>query len=135
MKKSKKGWWVVIIVLALIAVLIFIRFIIGGAEDNWIKDERGVWVKHGNPALTPSQALEQQTAINCALQVYQEKKHEGITFLSQCLGNCGDYAVDIVHVPRTEEDNIESNICSDFREARVNHFIELDKNGEIVRIV
>jgi hypothetical protein len=133
MKKSKIIWIFVLVVI--IIVFLFIRFIIGGQEDSWIKDSRGVWVKHGNPALTPSEILEQQTAINCVLQVYQEKKQEGIQFSSQCLGNCGDYAVDIVHVPRTEEDNIESNICSDFREARVNHFIELDKNGEIVRIV
>ncbi|MBM3233903.1 hypothetical protein FJZ19_02290 [Candidatus Pacearchaeota archaeon] len=133
MKKSKIIW-IFILVVIIIAVL-FIRFIIGGDEDDWIKDSRGVWIKHGNPAETPAGVSEQQTAISCALNLYKEKKNSGMQFSSQCLGNCGDYAIDVVHVPRTDEDNIESNICSDFREARVNHFIELDKNGEIVRIV
>ncbi len=54
---------------------------------------------------------------------------------SQCLGTCGDYAVDIVHVPRTEGDNLIENQCEDYKTGKVNHFIELDKNGEIVRIV
>ena len=55
-------------------------------------------------------------------------------FSSQCLGVVGDYAVDIVHVPRTEEDNKIENQCEDFRTGKVNNFIELDKDGEIVRI-
>ena len=55
-------------------------------------------------------------------------------FSSQCLGVVGGYAVDIVHVPRTEEDNLPENQCEDYREGRVSKFIELDKDGNVIRI-
>lgn len=106
-----------------------------GGEDSWIKDDRGVWIKHGYPSETPEHVLEQQEIIDCTLQLYQQKKTEGIEFSSQCLGNCGDYAVDIVHVPRSQEDNLIENQCEDYRVGKVNYFIELDKDGNIVRVV
>jgi len=56
-------------------------------------------------------------------------------FSSQCLGTIGDYAADIVHVPRNDEDNLAENQCEDYRRGKVNHFIELDKDGNIFRIV
>jgi hypothetical protein len=55
-------------------------------------------------------------------------------FSSQCLGSCDAYAVDIVHVPRTEEDDLEENQCETFRRGQLKHFIELDDKGNIVRI-
>jgi len=34
-------------------VIIFtLRFILGGPEDTWLC-QKGVWVKHGNPAIPP----------------------------------------------------------------------------------
>lgn len=76
----------------------------------------------------------EQTAMKCALVLYEQEIARGIELNSQCLGVCGGYAVDIVHVPRVNEDNILENQCSDYREGRVSKFIELDKNGDIVRI-
>jgi len=74
-----------------------------------------------------------------ALELYQQKKAQGMEFSSQCLGtiyvNGIGYVVDIVHVPRSKEDNKIENQCQDYREGKVSHFIELDKNGEIVRII
>ncbi|MCX6750881.1 MAG: hypothetical protein NTZ83_05465 [Candidatus Pacearchaeota archaeon] len=128
----KKLYLIFFVILVLIAGWILVRFVIGGLEDDWIKDSRGVWIKHGVPSNTPEQVLEQQEAINCALEKFNNFTGE---INSQCLGVCGNYAVDIVHVPRTNEDNLVENQCSDFREGKVSHFIELDKNGEIVRIV
>ena len=104
-------------------------------EDSWIKDKRGVWVKHGAPSETPDKVKEQQELINQALKLYQEKKDAGMEFNSQCLGTIGDYAVDIVHVPRSEEDNKTENQCEDYRTGKVSHFLEIDKEGNIVRIV
>lgn len=131
MKKS----CIIFIVLAVLLVgWLFVRFILGGDEDSWIKDEKGQYVKHGAPSETPDYVTEQQDAISCAFGLYQNKKAEGMQFSSQCLGTCGDYVVDVVHVPRNEEDNKAENQCSDYREGKASHFIELDKNGEIVRI-
>lgn len=74
-----------------------------------------------------------------AIKLYNQKKAEGMEFSSQCLGTIevdGEgYAVDIVHVPRTEEDNLPENQCEDFRTGKVKHFVELDKDGNVVKIV
>src|SRR3989344_3308914 len=32
------------------ALIFFLRFVIGGNEDSWICNEKGDWIKHGNPA-------------------------------------------------------------------------------------
>ncbi len=123
--------YLILIIIVVLAVLIFI---IRSPEDDWIKDSRGVWIKHGYPSEIPDYVLEQQDIINCVLQLYQEKKSEGMQFSSQCLGTCGDYAVDVVHVPRSDEDNKVENQCQEYREGMVNHFIELDEDGSVVRI-
>ena len=125
---------VVIAIILIMLVWFSIRFLIGGGEDSWIKDSRGVYIKHGNPSQTPDDVLEQQNAVDEALQLYQEKKQEEMQFNSQCLGSVGDYAVDIVNVPRSNVDNLIENQCEDYRNGALKYFIELDKNGEIVRI-
>jgi len=121
-----------IVLLFLTATWAVVRFAIGGNEDNWIKDERGVYVKHGNPAETPGAVAWQQAAISCAYDLFDNMSEEKT---SQCLGTCGNYAVDLVHVPRTPIDDLPEYQCSDYGNGFVNHFIELDKNREIVRIV
>ncbi len=131
--KIKKSYITIGIVLLLILIgWIFVRFVVGGSEDNWIKDEKGIYVKHGNPQETPGYVLWQKAAIACASDKFANFTEEKN---SQCLGICGNYAVDIVHVPRTEEDNLVENQCEDYGKGIVNHFIELDKNGGIVRVV
>jgi len=125
----------VVLIIALI-LIVGLLFLIRSPEDSWIKDSRGIWIKHGAPATTPSYVTEQQNAIDCAGNLYQQKKNsEGMQFNSQCLGKCGNYAVDIVHVPRNEEDDKGENQCVDYQLGIVSKFIELDKNGEIVRVV
>ena len=133
--KTKNAYLGIVIILLLIISWFFIRFILGGNEDTWIKDEKGIWIKHGNPSETPDYVTEQQNAVSCALNLYNEDKNKGTEFSSQCLGICGNYAVDVVHVPRTKEDNLVENQCEAYKNNEVNHFIELDKDGNIVRIV
>jgi len=123
--------YVIIILIALGGILIILR----GSEDDWIKDSRGVWIKHGNPYSTPDKVKEQQGIIDCANTLYDGAKSNETNFNSQCLGKCENYSVDVVHVPRTDEDNKIENQCSDFRSGITKHFIEIDKNGRIVRIV
>jgi hypothetical protein len=132
MKKSHR---VLIIIGILIIGWIFVRFVIGGSEDDWIKDDKGVWIKHGVPSGTPGYVIEQQQIIEQALALYEQKKAEGMEFSSQCLGVVIDYAVDIVSVPRSVEDNMVENQCESYRSGEVTHFIELDEDGNIVRII
>ncbi len=114
---------------------LFIRFVIGGNEDSWVKDEKGIWVKHGNPSETLNYVKEQKDIIAKALELYELRKTEGVEFSSQCIGTCENYAIDIVYVPRISEDNLIENQCSDYNDGKVSQFIELDKYGNIVRVI
>lgn len=135
----KKTHYIIIGVLILILAVGFMRFIIGGSEDSWIKGDNGVWIKHGNPSETPSYVLEQQEAVIKAKSLYSQKRSQGMEFFSQCFGEVVasgvTYAIDIVNVPRTREDSYLENQCDDFVQGKVEHFIELDKFGSVVRIV
>ena len=133
MINKKKSILVGIIILVLLAILlIFLR----GNEDNWIKDSKGIWIKHGNPASTPLEVKEQQDAISCASELYVFESLRDVNFISQCLGTCGNYAVDFVNVPRIVEDNQIENQCEGYLNGTSHHFIELNnKDGTIVRIV
>lgn len=122
-------------VILIIALLMFILFRIFNKEDNWIKDSKGLWIKHGNPAFIPENVLKQQKAISCASELYAAKSMGGINFSSQCLGNCGDYFIDIVNVPRTKADDLRENQCIDFFDNPLKYFIELNSQGQIVKIV
>ena len=125
------------LILIFVGVLIIIFFMIFrlGGEDSWIKDSQGVWVKHGSPSETPDYVFEQQEAINCSLGLYKDEKNNGAEFSSQCLGTCGNYAVDIVFVPRNTEDNLAENQCEDYKTGKIINFIELDKYGNVVGVV
>lgn len=83
--------------------------------------------------------MDKEKVTTEALKLYNQKKSEGMDFNSQCLGTIEvdkeEYAVDIVHVPRTEEDNKPENQCKAYRSGEAKHFIELDKDGNIVRII
>ncbi len=121
------------IIVLIIVALICLRLFAGGGEDNWITDEKGIYIKHGNPSQVPDYVTQQKDALACAADLYNKAK-ETIMLSSQCLGTCLDYAVDIVHVPRTDEDNKDENQCLDFKAGNVHHFIEMDKEGNVVRV-
>lgn len=124
---------IVIIITLIIISLLFLRGFNGG-EDSWIKDSKGAWIKHGSPSDTPFYVAEQQDAAFCANDLFIQAKNNGIGLDSQCLGNCGNYSVDIVHVPRIEADNLRENQCKDFNQGTTKYFIELDSEGNLVRI-
>jgi hypothetical protein len=123
------------IVLILIFILGLYFIVLRMDEDSWIKNSKGIWTKHGNPAETPAEVIEQQQIIACVTDIYSQFKRNGMNFSSQCLGQCGDYSIDIVHTPRTAEDNLEENQCAEYITGTTSHFIEIDKDGKIVRII
>ncbi len=130
MKRGISWLIIIIVILAIAGILMLLR----SPEDSWIKDSRGVWIKHGNPASTPDYVTAQQNAITCASELYSNVTNKsGLS--SQCLGTCGDYAVDIVHVPRIAEDNLIENQCSAYLTGTVKHFVEIDKNGGLVKVI
>jgi len=131
---NRKTLWIIgalVVILMLGVSLMILR----SPEDTWIKNEQGVYTAHGSPSEKPFYVSEQETAIVCAKQIYSDAAKQGVSFSSQCLGSCGNYAVDIVNVPRTSEDNLEANQCEEYLKGNDKNFIELDKDGNIVRIM
>jgi hypothetical protein len=129
---TKKVWLIASILLVLIVVgIIYIR----GPDDSWIKDKAGVWVMHGNPVFTPPEVKEQQDALACASELYAEANFKKLNLSSQCLGTCGSYSIDLVHVPRISEDDQVENQCKDFIDKKTIHFIEINSRGNVVRIL
>ena len=54
MARNKKIFTIIIAVVIIAAVWFFIRFVVGGPEDDWICVD-GQWMKHGVPsAPTPT---------------------------------------------------------------------------------
>lgn len=133
MKKKTYGIVIVVaVILIILAVFVFLRW----QEDTWIRSSTGEWVKHGEPSKIPEKVEIQQEALAEAESLYLTFKENTEKFSSDCLGTTSNgYAVDMVHVPRTGEDELEKNQCPDFLLGEVDNFIEVDKNGTIVRIV
>jgi len=136
---SKAFFAIVFIAIIAVSIVFLFGLLLRGNEDDWIKNNIGIYEKHGVPSETPQEVIEQKSSVELAVELYEKKKSEGMIFNSQCLGVIGEggerYAVDIVHVPRSEEDNKIENQCEAYRDGDVKSFIELDKAGNIVRIV
>jgi len=129
-----KKYWIILIAALILLGVVFV--ILRGQEDNWIKDSRGVWIKHGVPKDTPAQVSEQQSLITQAQQMYQKTKSLGEDFSNgPCLGSVqSDWVVDIAHSPRQTVDDQPQNQCTDYLSGQAHHFIELDTNGEIIKV-
>lgn len=133
-KKIALGIIVLVVIVSLVIFGIFFIFSKFN-KDSWIKDQKGIWITEGNPENASTEIKEQQNAISCASGLYAENSLKNISFVSQCLGSCGNYSVDVVNVPRTSDDDLKTNQCSDFSEGKLKHLIELNKQGNIVRII
>lgn len=128
----KKALLILIAIIgAIIIILIVLR--LTSPEDTWIIDSRGVWVKHGNPSSTPEEVKQQQYLINQANLLYKNAQKSGKDLTAgPCLGNAdADTVVDIAHSPRQVIDNFSENQCA---LGTAHHFIELDINGNIIKI-
>ena len=79
---------------------------------------------------------EKENTIKLASELYREKKAEGFDFSAGlCLAEeiTEGWSVDMVHLPRTEEDDKPENQCQYYRQGKTKHFIELSLEGDLVR--
>ena len=60
---NKKIIFIGLVIFILLFSLFFVRLFFSGDEDTWIKNEQGIWIKHGNPSYTPDYVLEQQSEL------------------------------------------------------------------------
>lgn len=93
---------------------------------------------HGNVSEEniPIYVKDQQWAVECAENLKIVQGLRGVGSNSECLGSCGFYAVDVVHVPRIESDNFAENQCNAYLNGTLQHFIEVgNEDGKVVRVV
>lgn len=88
-------------------------------------------------AYKPGVQADLDRAVNQARSVYEEKKLKGYDFTNgPCLTNdlSPDWVADLVHDPRVAQDDLEKNQCQAFLEGRAKHFVELNLEGNVVRV-
>jgi hypothetical protein len=136
MKKIKNIKKIYLIPTVIVIIFIVLALLLRGDEDNWIKDNRGVWIKHGNPAKIPEDVLKQQLLILEAYGLYSDAvKNKTDLINGPCLGNAEyNWVVDIVHNPRTDVDNQKENQCNDYINGNAKHYIELDTDGKLIKV-
>jgi hypothetical protein len=84
----------------------------------------------------PHRPDEQQRAVDIAQQLFRQKKADGVSMSrGPCLGEImPDWVADVVHNPRQPIDEDPDNQCSAYRNGKAHHFVELDTDGNVVRV-
>lgn len=85
----------------------------------------------------PGKSSKIDSLVSQALDLYKAKKQLHVDFNNgPCLTNdlAEDWVVDLVHSPRQKLDDNPENQCTAFLEGRASHFIELDLNGNTIRV-
>ncbi|MFC1662920.1 hypothetical protein ACFL04_02000 [Patescibacteria group bacterium] len=121
------------VIVAIIVLVIAYQYSDNG---SWIRDSRGLWIKDGSPRSVPEAVVEQQILLLAAQALYQEANGSNINLAyGPCLGLIGDdWVVDIAHVPRESYDEDSDNQCPEYQNGTASHFIELDPDGNLLRI-
>lgn len=79
----------------------------------------------------------EETIIAVAKQAYAQAKESGIDLTTgPCLSDALEigWAIDIAHFPRETIDDWPENQCIAYLEGKVQHFIELDTRGAVIRL-
>lgn len=85
----------------------------------------------------PGLSKQSDKAVYYAKNVYQAKKDLGEDLSDGlCLTNdlLPDWVADIVHNPRQKIDDLPQNQCQAFIIGRAKHFVELDLEGNVIRV-
>lgn len=103
----------------------------------------GLFACSQNPP--PVSEEEKQKAISLAKSVYEAIKKNPASMAQAgvkwedgfCLANVlmDDWVADLVHNPRQPVDDDPKNQCSYYREGKAHHFVELDLDGNVVRVM
>ena len=85
----------------------------------------------------PGNWTEADTAVNQAKHFFAIRKASGESFTNgPCLSNAliTGWVADIVHNPRQPIDDLPQNQCPAFSEGRATHVIEMDLDGNIIKV-
>lgn len=118
----------------LILFLIFFSILLNGCQ------KQGQDITN---AVTGLGAIDQKIQADKDLAVAQAKElYRQVMMNSEdlstgpCLSNnlIPDWVLDIAHNPRQPIDNQPENQCSAFREGKAHHFVELDLDGNVIKV-
>lgn len=80
---------------------------------------------------------EAETAVNQAKYLFSQKKLLGEDFSNgPCLSNAllPGWVLDIAHTPRENLDDLPENQCPAYLQGSATHFVELDLEGNLIRV-
>lgn len=111
----------VLLTLMVIATTSFWVFINNNASKGY---KPGIWP-------------EADQAVSQAQLLYKQAQESNINLISgPCLSNSviAGWVVDIVHSPRQTVDDLSQNQCQSYLEGSAKHFVEIDLEGNLVRV-
>jgi hypothetical protein len=79
---------------------------------------------------------EKNRAVVAAEEAYASAEAEGVDFApGPCLGIVLDgWVADVAHEPRQPVDDRPENQCGAYRSGEADHFVELDPDGNVIRV-
>ena len=99
-----------------------------------------------NPAssLSPSSSSstgeslsEPELAVQKAQEIFYQLKGQGVDMSDgPCISEnlMPDWVADVAHNPRQAVDNLAQNQCQNFRNGIAHHFVELDLDGNLIKV-
>lgn len=90
-----------------------------------------------NTTYKPGISKEVDSAVNQARHFYKVNKDGGVDLShGPCLSDdlTSGWVADIVHNPRQEIDDLPENMCPSFISGKAKHFVELDLDGNLIRV-
>jgi hypothetical protein len=89
----------------------------------------------GSSAALAGRETKEQ-AVKLAQEAYQEALARGVSLArGPCLGEImPGWVADIAHKPRQSVDDRPENQCAAFRMGEAGHFVELDQQGNVIRV-
>lgn len=92
--------------------------------------------RDSNFVYKPGASIENDRVAWAALNLFKKEASGMDLSNGPCLTNdlIPDWVVDIVHNPREETDNLPQNQCQAYLEGRAKHFVEIDIEGNVIRV-
>ena len=118
----------------IIIFLLFFCLILSGCTRSGQEITNAVT---GLGALDQKKQVEKDLAVAQAKDLWRQAIAEGIDLENgPCLSNnlMPDWVADIAHNPRQDIDNQPENQCSAFREGKAHHFVELNEQGNVIKV-
>ena len=81
---------------------------------------------------------ERDRAVAAAARAFEQAKEEGVDFtdgpcIADPLEAMPNWVVDVAHDPRQDVDDDPANQCASYRSGEADHFVELDRDGNLIR--